>query len=158
MLRQSRWPETPASYGLSWQPLIYFLREISMLKQKWRFEDTSSLDGAGSSESRHQSSEAKQVSQLEGNQAFHLTPAQHHLGKAHYPSSFSAFPPALHHYLGNVLHTKVLNGVRKDVSTFLSTGGFKCVCYLLYCITNDFPAFICLLCLCLSSEAGYKTI
>lgn len=67
MLRQSRWPETPASYSLSQQPLIYFLREISRLKQKWRFEDTSSLDGVGSSESRHQSSEAKQVSQLEGN-------------------------------------------------------------------------------------------
>lgn len=70
MFRQSSWPETPASYGLSQQPLIYFLREISRLKQKRRFADTSSLDGAGSGESQHQSSEAKQVSQLEGNQAF----------------------------------------------------------------------------------------
>lgn len=67
---------------------------------------------------------------------------------------FSACLPTLHHALGNTLYTKVPNGLRKDISTFMSTDGFKRLRSQLYCITNDLPTLV-FSAFCLSSEAGY---
>lgn len=117
---------TQAPYGLlpCW-PTVEVLREISRLKGPFK---TSLL--------------------RTGLEAVGLFPSiqQHGSTICGRPLSFQlqGLPPARHRQCSPLQGAKWLEEGHRYL---LPVGGFKCVCYLLYCITNDVPVFICLFCL-----------